>query len=90
LRGEWIDFSDDFFDASLAAGQTVMLIDGMDVVGDFDLRRRVMQLIESFGSASPHCRMVVTGRIVGYAGPARLGGDFTMAMIRDFTLADVE
>ena len=90
LRGERIDIPDDFFDASLAAGQAVMLFDGMDEVGDFDLRRRVARLIEAFSSDNPQCRIVVTSRIVGYAGPARLGGDFTTTTIRDFTLADVE
>ena len=89
LRGERIDIPDDFFDASLAAGQVVMLFDGMEV-GEFDLRRRVARLIEAFSSDNPQCRIVVTSRIVGYAGPARLGGDFTTTTIRDFTLADVE
>jgi formylglycine-generating enzyme required for sulfatase activity/energy-coupling factor transporter ATP-binding protein EcfA2 len=90
LRGERIDIPDDFFDASLASGRAVVLFDGMDEVGDFDLRRRVARLIEAFGSAYRQCRMVVTSRIVGYSGAARLGGDFTTTTIRDFTLADVE
>jgi formylglycine-generating enzyme required for sulfatase activity len=90
LHGERIDIPDDFFDASLAAGEAVILFDGMDEVGDFDLRRRVARLIEALSSAYPRCRMVVTSRIVGYAGAARLSGDFTTTTIRDFTLADVE
>jgi formylglycine-generating enzyme required for sulfatase activity len=90
LRGERIDIPDDFFDASLTVGQAVVLFDGMDEVGEFDLRRRVARLIEAFGSAYPQCRMVVTSRIVEYAGAARLGTDFTTTTIRDFTLADVE
>jgi hypothetical protein len=44
-RGERIDIPDDFFEVSLAAGQVVILFDGMDEVGDFDLRRRVARLI---------------------------------------------
>jgi formylglycine-generating enzyme required for sulfatase activity len=90
LHGERIDVPDDLFDASLAAGHAVMLFDGMDEVGDFDLRRRVARLIEAFSNNNPQCRIVVTSRIVGYAGPARLGGDFITTTIRDFTLADVE
>jgi predicted NACHT family NTPase len=90
LRGERINIPDDFFDASLDAGQAVMLFDGMDEIGDFDLRRRVARLIEAFSSRYDRCRIVVTSRIVGYAGPARLGGDFTATTIRDFTLANVE
>jgi hypothetical protein len=46
----------------------------MDEVGDFDLRRHLTSLSESFGSAYPQCRVVVTSRFVGYTGPARLGG----------------
>jgi HNH endonuclease len=90
LRGERIDIPDDFFDASLAAGRAVILFDGMDEVGEFDLRRRVARLIEAFGSTYPQCRMVVTSRIVGYSGAARLGTDFTTTTIRDFTLGDIE
>jgi energy-coupling factor transporter ATP-binding protein EcfA2 len=90
LYGERINVPDDFFDASLAAGHAVILFDGMDEVGDFELRRRVARLIEAFSHDNPQCRIVVTSRIVGYAGPARLGGEFTTTTIRDFTLADVE
>jgi formylglycine-generating enzyme required for sulfatase activity len=90
LRGERIDIPDDFFDASLTSGRAVVLFDGMDEVGDFELRRRVARTIEAFGGAYPQSRMVVTSRIVGYADVARLGTNFTTTTIRDFTLADVE
>jgi predicted NACHT family NTPase len=90
LCGERIDIPDDFFDETLTAGRAVIFFDGMDEIDDFDLCRRVARLIEAFGSAYPQCRMVLTSRIVGYSGPARLGGDFTTTTIRDFTLADVE
>jgi predicted NACHT family NTPase len=90
LRGERMDIPEDFFEASPAAGQVVILLGGTNEVGDFDLSRRVARLIEAFSSDSPQCRIVVTSRIVWYAGPARLGRDFTTTTIRDFTLADVE
>jgi predicted NACHT family NTPase len=90
LRGERIDIPDDFFDDTLTAGRAVIFFDGMDEVDEFDFRRRVARLIEAFGSAYPQCRMVVTSHIMGYSGPARLGGDFTTTPIRDFTLADIE
>jgi hypothetical protein len=48
LHGERLDVPDDFFDASLAAGHAVMLCDGMDRVGDFDLHRRVARLSGDF------------------------------------------
>ena len=81
---------DDFFDTDLHAGRVVLLFDGMDEVGDFELRRRVARLVEAFASSISSCRMVITSRIVGYTGAARLGEDFTTTTIRDFTLADVE
>jgi len=90
LQGERIAVPDDFFDADLNAGRVILLFDGMDEVGDFDLRRRVARLIEDFAGACPACRIVVTSRIVGYTGATRLGDDFATTTIRDFTLADVE
>jgi energy-coupling factor transporter ATP-binding protein EcfA2 len=89
LQGERVTVPDGFFDAALAAGRVAILFDGMDEVGDFDLRRRVARLVEAFAAAYPTCRIVVTSRIVGYTGAARLGEDFTTTTIRDFTLADV-
>lgn len=89
LQGERIAVPDDFFDADLAAGRVVLLFDGMDEVGDFALRRRVARLIERFADFYPHCRMVVTSRIVGYTGAAWLGEGFAATTIRDFTLTDV-
>ncbi len=90
LKGERLDLPEDFFDAYLAAGRAVLLLDGMDEVGDFDLRRRVARLVEAFAAAYPVCRLVVTSRVVGYTGAARLGEGFTTTTVRDFTLADVE
>jgi formylglycine-generating enzyme required for sulfatase activity len=89
LQGERIAVPDDFFDADLTAGRVVLLFDGMDEVGDFELRRRVARIVEAFATAYPTCRMVITSRIVGYTGVARLGENFTTTTIRDFTLADV-
>src|SRR5262249_51445834 len=89
LQGERVTVPGDFFDADLLAGRVAVRFDGMDEVGDFALRRRVARLIEAFAAAYPTCRIVVTSRIVGYTGAARLGEDFATTTIRDFTLADV-
>lgn len=89
LKGERIPVPDDFFDADLHSGRVVLLFDGMDEVGDFDLRRRVARLIESLATAYSACRMVVTSRLVGYTGATRLGDGFATTTVRDFTLADV-
>ena len=68
----------------------MILLDGLDEVADPDLRRRVSRLVEAFTRAYPDCRYVVTSRIVGYTGPARLGEDYVTTTVRDFTLADIE
>ncbi|MGE0821729.1 MAG: NACHT domain-containing NTPase [Candidatus Binatia bacterium] len=90
LHADRILVPEDFFVADLKAGKVVILLDGMDEVGDFDLRRRVARLIEAFARAYPSCRIITTSRIVGYTGAARLGEGFTTTRIRDFTLQDVE
>lgn len=89
LKNERIVVPDDFFDADLNAGRIVLLLDGMDEVGDENLRRRVTRLIDSFAGAYPQCRIVVTSRIVGYPGLARLEQDFATTTVQDFSLADV-
>src|SRR5262249_14301477 len=76
LKGARVEVPGDFLDADLRAGRVFFLCEGMDEVGDFDLRRRVARLIEAFAAAYPPCRIVVTSRIVGYTGAARLGEDF--------------
>ena len=89
LHGERIEVPDDFFDAELADGRVLMLLDGMDEVGDFDLRRRLARLVERFASAYSRCRVVVTSRLVGYTGAARLGESFATTTVQDFSLSDV-
>src|SRR4029453_1379217 len=72
LQGERVTVPIDFFDADLRVGRVVVLFDGMDEVGDFDLRRRVALLVKPFAAAYLTCRIVVTSRIVGYRGAPRL------------------
>lgn len=90
LRNERLDVPLNFFDAYLQSGRAVILFDGLDEVADPGLRRRVARLIESFTRAYSRCRYVVTSRIVGYTGTARLGEDYATSTVRDFTLEDVE
>ncbi len=89
-RKERILLPDDFFDPYLASGRAAILLDGLDEVADPELRRRVARLVEQFTQAYAACRFVVTSRVVGYTGSARLGGDYRAATVRDFTLAEVE
>ncbi len=90
LASERIDAPADFFDTWLKTGDAALLCDGLDEVADPDLRRRVARLLERFAAAYPTCRCVVTSRIIGYSGAARLGEGFVTTTVRDFTLAEVE
>ena len=89
-RNQQLPLPADFFEASLAAGKAVLLFDGMDEVADPQTRIRVARLIEKFTLAYPQNRYVVTSRVVGYNGAARLGEGYFVTTVRDFTLRDVE
>lgn len=89
LAGDRVDLPPHFFDPYLEAGNAVVLLDGLDEVADPDLRRRVARLVEAFTAAYPACRFIITSRIVGYTGAARLGGDYAPTTVRDFSDADI-
>jgi formylglycine-generating enzyme required for sulfatase activity len=78
-----------FFADRLQEGDCVVLLDGVDEVANVAMRQRVARLIELFTHAYPANRMVVTSRVVGYTGAARLGADFAVTTVRDFTQADI-
>lgn len=84
-----IDLPLDFFSVYLEKGQAVVLLDGMDEVADAGLRQRVARLIEKFAARFGDARFVVTSREVGYDGPARIGAEFGLAKVRDFTSQEV-
>jgi formylglycine-generating enzyme required for sulfatase activity len=79
----------DFFATRLAAGECGVLLDGVDEVASLPLRRRVSRIVERFTLAYPENRYVVTSRIVGYTGGARLGADYAVTTVRDFTADDI-
>ncbi len=80
---------EDFFNAALESGKAVILLDGMDELADIALRQRTARLIEKFAGRYPKCRFVVTSRVVGYEGAARVGAEFGLAKVRDFSPAEV-
>ncbi len=80
----------DFFETKLLAGECALLFDGMDEVASMPTRQRAARIIERFTAAYPQNRYVVTSRIVGYTGGARLGGDYAITTVRDFTDADID
>jgi hypothetical protein len=78
-----------FFADRLQAGDCVVLLDGVDEVADMGVRQRVARIIERFTGAYPDNRTVVTSRIVGYTAGARLGADYAVTTVRDFTNDDI-
>lgn len=89
LKNERLEVPVDFFDGYLHSGQAVLMLDGMDEVSDRNLRQRVARLIEAFIRAYPTCRYVISSRVKGYEGAARLGEGCVTTTVRDFTLDDV-
>lgn len=80
---------EDFFSDFLEGGKAVLLWDGLDEVADPALRQRVARLVEKFVVRYPGSRYVVTSRVVGYEGTARLGENFGLAKVQEFTPAEV-
>ena len=80
---------DNFFETALENGHAIILLDGMDEVADKTLRTRIARLIEQFTVCYDKPRYVVTSRVVGYEGAARIGKGFGLAKVRDFNPAEV-
>lgn len=89
FQNQDIPLPPDFFAERLKEGACVVLLDGVDEVASMPLRQRVARLIEKFTLAYPDNRYVVTSRIVGYTGGARLGAEFEVTTVRDFTDEDI-
>jgi formylglycine-generating enzyme required for sulfatase activity len=85
-----IALPEDFFANRLRRGDCAVLLDGVDEVADLNTRYRIARIIERFTIAYPENRFVVTSRIVGYIGNARLGEGYAVTKVRDFTRADIE
>jgi len=79
----------DFFETRLKAGECIALFDGVDEVAKMETRQRIARILEKFTLAYPQNRYVVTSRIVGYTGGARLGVDYATTTVRDFTDEDI-
>jgi len=85
-----IALPDHFFAGRLRANKCIVLLDGVDEVADLATRHRVARIIEGFTIAYPGNRYVVTSRVYGYTGSARLGEGYSVTTVRDFTQADIE
>ncbi len=89
LKNERIEVPATFFDEWLHDGRAAVLLDGLDEVADPTLRRRVSRLVDSFTRAYPHCRYIVSSRIVGYTEASQLSEGYATTRVRDFTMEDV-
>ncbi len=78
-----------FFADRLTRGECLVLLDGVDEVADLPTRHRIARLVEKFTIAYPGNRYVVTSRLMGYTDAARLGENYVMTTVRDFTWEDI-
>ncbi len=78
-----------FFADKLTRGECLVLLDGVDEVADLSTRHRIARIIERFTIAYPNNRYIVTSRIVGYTDAARLGENYAVTTVRDFTWEDI-
>ncbi|MEM7536495.1 MAG: SUMF1/EgtB/PvdO family nonheme iron enzyme [Chloroflexota bacterium] len=95
-----LDLPDDFFTHHLASGRCLVLFDGLDEVADIAERSLVREQVEAFvlryGEPSDSKlnatgnRFVVTCRVRGYEGQARLDSDFFTSTILPFTEDDIQ
>jgi hypothetical protein len=73
----------------LAAGQAILMVDGLDEIGNPGVRARFCQQIERLQAAFPRAPMIVTSRIVGYREMNyRIGRGFEHATVTGFTKKD--
>lgn len=82
---------ENFFDSWLADGnrRCLFLLDGIDEVADEKTRTRIARIIEMFTIRYPQNRYVVTSRVMGYRGSARLGAGYRVATLYNFTSGDI-
>ena len=91
-RGWNLNLPADFFTHHLDAGRCLMLLDGLDEVADPDERILVSEQVEAFVQryGKKGNRFVLTCRVRGYEGQARLGQDFVVCTILPFVSQDIE
>ena len=90
FANQGIALPDGFFAVRLEQGEGAVLLDGVDEVANLPTRYRIARMIERFTNAYPNNRYVVTSRLVGYTDSARLGVDYAVTRVRDFSDRDIE
>jgi len=61
-----VGLRDEHIEAAFASGRAVLLIDGVDEVGNVTRREEIVTAIRAFAAAHPEVAIVVTSRIAGY------------------------
>ncbi len=91
-RGWNLNLPADFFTHHLDAGRCLVMLDGLDEVADLDERIVVSEQVEAFVQryGTVGNRFVLTCRVRGYEGQARLGQDFDVCTILPFVQNDIE
>lgn len=89
-RSQFITLPNDFFLSPLESGRAILLLDGLDEIGDISQRNRVARIIESIIKRYPKVRMLVSSRILGYIGSSRLSTNFILVKLAGFTATQNE
>lgn len=74
----------------ILTNNAVIILDGVDELGDSATRRRLAALVEGFSSLYPLCPVIVTARITGYDEAALDEHRFTTYRVEEFTDEQVE
>lgn len=86
LHKDRID-SVDWLRHALRDGKCIILLDGLDEVGDQERRRQAVRWVEELVAAFPNNRYILTSRIASYTTP--LAGGFAEATLQDFSDGDI-
>ncbi|MCP4423983.1 MAG: SUMF1/EgtB/PvdO family nonheme iron enzyme [Chloroflexi bacterium] len=84
-----LQLPDDFFLRLLEEGDCLVLLDGLDEVADFDERVIVSEHVTDFVRRFGRNRFVLSSRVRGYTGAAKLGDGFFACRVLDFDEDDI-
>jgi hypothetical protein len=69
----------------ILTNNAVLILDGVDELGDTATRRRLGRLVEGFASLYPLCPILVTSRVVGYDEAELDENRFAAYLVEEFT-----
>ena len=71
LKDQNLEFMVKLLQEKLETGQVMLLFDGLDEVGTVPQRLFVRDVVHAFCNRYPHCRCLITCRILAYQPPSR-------------------